>query len=83
MPAIVPSPQRHHNARPWFWDVIAALALFGMAFALGKFFGKFLPILGLVLFAVNAGFGYYFAKAAWRGVTHERTGEGGGRKKRR
>ncbi len=77
----VPTPPRYHNARPWYWDAVASFALFGMAFGLGKFFGKFLPLIGLLFFAVFAGFGYHFAKSAWLAVTTGRTHNRNGKRR--
>lgn len=60
------------RARPWWWDALAALAFFGQAFFLGKAAVRFMPILGLLFFFANFGLGYFFARAAWRGLLAER-----------
>jgi hypothetical protein len=64
------------SARSWWLDAITALAFFGLALFLGRSIGRVVPFAGLFVFLVNAGLGYWHARAAWRGLLNAR---GGGR----
>ena len=65
----------HESRRPWWWDALAALAFFGQALVVGKLATRIAgPIAGLFVFLVNAGLGYLFARAAWRGLLEARGG---------
>ena len=73
MPALRPSENRQ---RAWWLDAITALAFFALAALLGRSIGRVVPFAGLFVFLLNAGLGYWHARAAWRGLLEAR---GGGR----
>lgn len=75
-PASVPPG---HNVRSWWWDALAALALFGQAVVLGRLFGRLNILAGLFAVAVFGGLGWMFAKSAWRGLMD---GRDAGRRRR-
>lgn len=54
-------------------DGLCALAFFALALLLGKTISRALgPIAGLFFFAITAGLGWFYAKAAWRGLLQAR-----------
>lgn len=66
-------PQPKNAPRPFYWDILAALAFFGQAIFLGKIMSRALgPVAGLFVVLVNAGLGWFFAKAAWRALTEKK-----------
>lgn len=74
-----PTPPRPASAaapaavRPWYMDGLCALAFFALALLLGKTISRALgPIAGLFFFAITAGLGWFYAKAAWRGLLQAR-----------
>ena len=73
-----PVRRRQHDPLPsrrsWWWDALAALAFFGQAFVAGRFFARVNPLAGLFVLAVLGGLGWFFAKAAWRGLLEARSG---------
>lgn len=64
--------KRDAQARPWWWDALAALAFWGQALFLGKAAARVSPFLGLLCFFVNAGLGWLFWRSAWRGLLEGR-----------
>ncbi len=65
------------DGRPWWWDGLTALAFWGNALVVGKFMTRTLgPIAGLFVFAILAGLGWFFGRAAWQGLMDARDGKG-------
>jgi hypothetical protein len=66
-------PVSTQRARPraWYVDALAALAFFVQAVALGRVLRVF-PFFAFFAFAASAGVGWYFCKAAWRGLVEAR-----------
>ena len=70
----MPATPRQHP-RPWWWDALAAFVCFLQAFAGAKFLARiFGPFAGLFALLFFAGLGWFFAKAAWRGLMEKRSG---------
>ncbi len=69
MPALKGSENRQ---RSWWLDAVTALAFFAVAVLLGRGVGRVVPFAGLFLFLVNAGLGYWHARAAWRALLDAR-----------
>jgi len=65
--------QQMQSPRRWYNDALSAIAFFLLAFFLTRGTKSFLgPIPALFMFAITAGTGYAFARAAWRGLTRDR-----------
>jgi hypothetical protein len=68
-------PKTPPPARKWYLDALAAFAFFIVAITLGKGATRALgPIAGVIVFVINVGMGWFFARGAWNGLMGNRTG---------
>lgn len=58
---------RGQDARAWYLDALSAAAFAALAVFLGRAL-RMVPLVGIVVFLICAGFAWFFGRSAWRGI---------------